>query len=171
MKRLIIVSGTMGVGKTSTCSALYKMAPRSVWLDGDWCWLMNPWDVCEENKRMVMSNIIWVLRSYLKNSTFDNVVFSWVLHRKEIIDELIAGLDGLEYSLHTFVLTCSPEALEARMAGDGRSRQQLEDSLGRMGLYAATGWPLIDTEGIDHRAVAERIARLAGISGEGGGQH
>lgn len=89
MKKLIIVSGTMGVGKSATCRLLYKMAPRSVWLDGDWCWLMNPWDTCEENREMVMNNISVLLRSYLSNSTFDNVIFSWVLHRKEVIEDLL----------------------------------------------------------------------------------
>ncbi len=168
MKKLIIVSGTMGVGKTSTCAALYRMAARTVWLDGDWCWLMNPWNMCDENRRMVMSNIIWMLRAYLQNTTFDYVVFSWVLHSKEMIDELLAGLHGLEYSLNAFVLTCSPEELETRMTGDGRSRQQLEDSLGRMRLYSSVGWTLVDTEGLDCQTVASSIARLSGMLGEGG---
>lgn len=163
MKRLIIVSGAMGVGKTSTCAALYKMAPRTAWLDGDWCWLMNPWDMCEENKRMAMSNIIWILRSFLLNTTIDNVVFSWVLHRKEIIEELLSGLDGLEYALSAFVLTCSPDNLEVRMTGDGRNRQQLEDSLDRMPLYSAIGWPLVNTDGIDCVTAAQRIAQLSGM--------
>lgn len=167
MKRLIIVSGTMGVGKTSACAALYKMAPRTVWLDGDWCWLMNPWNMCDENKRMVMSNILWILRSYLRNTTFDNVVFSWVLHRREIIEELLAGLAGLEYSLNAFVLTCSPATLEGRMIADGRSSQQVEDSLSRMRLYSEIGWTVVDTEGIDSEAAASIIARMAGISVEG----
>ena len=168
MKKLIIVSGTMGVGKTSTCAVLYKIAPRTVWLDGDWCWLMNPWNMCDENRRMVMSNIIWMLRSYLQNTTFDNVIFSWVLHREEIIGELLAGLDGLEYSLNAFVLTCSPETLETRITGDGRSRQQLEDSIGRMRVYSSVGWTLVDTEGLDCQTVASSIARLSGMLGEGG---
>lgn len=168
MKRLIIVSGTMGVGKTSTCSSLYRMAPRTVWLDGDWCWLMNPWDMCEENRRMAMSNIIWMLRAYLKNSTFDNVVFSWVLHRQEIIDELMDGLDGLDFTLNAYVLTCSPQALEARMLGEGRSRQQLHDSLDRMPLYSEIGWPQVNTDGMDCHAAAARIANLSGMCREGG---
>ena len=170
MKRLIIVSGTMGVGKSSACAALYKMAPRTVWLDGDWCWLMNPWDMCEENRRMVMSNIVWMLSSYLRNTTFDNVVFSWVLHRKEIIEELLSGLKGFEYSLNAYVLTCSAETLEARMTADGRSRRQLEDSLGRMDLYKGSGWTVVDTEGMDSSDVASRIALLSGMCAEEGGK-
>ncbi|MEG2013782.1 MAG: nucleotide kinase [Anaerovoracaceae bacterium] len=41
MKTLIMISGTMGVGKTTTCRALQKILPRNVFLDGDWCWVMH----------------------------------------------------------------------------------------------------------------------------------
>ena len=49
-KKLFIVNGAMGVGKT-------KKLQNSVWLDGDWCWMINPFVVNEENKRMVINNI------------------------------------------------------------------------------------------------------------------
>ncbi|MEG1477069.1 MAG: AAA family ATPase, partial [Oscillospiraceae bacterium] len=42
MKTLIMISGTMGVGKTTTCRELQKILPRNVFLDGDWCWSMQP---------------------------------------------------------------------------------------------------------------------------------
>lgn len=57
MKKLIIINGTMGVGKTATSKALYQKLESSVWLDGDWCWMMNPFIVNEENKTMVIDNI------------------------------------------------------------------------------------------------------------------
>ena len=47
----------MGVGKTTTCEELSKKLQNSVWLDGDWCWMINPFVVNEENKRMVINNI------------------------------------------------------------------------------------------------------------------
>jgi 2-phosphoglycerate kinase len=54
MKNLIIVGGTMGVGKTATCRELQKILPRNVFLDGDWCLDMHPFVVTEETKAMVM---------------------------------------------------------------------------------------------------------------------
>ena len=47
----------MGVGKTTTCKELSKKLQNSVWLDGDWCWMINPFVVNEENKRLVINNI------------------------------------------------------------------------------------------------------------------
>lgn len=166
MKKLIIVSGTMGVGKSATCRLLYKMAPRSVWLDGDWCWLMNPWDNCEENREMVMNNISTLLRAYLANSTFDNVIFSWVLHRKEIIEDLLKRLSGLEFELLGFALVCSPDALAARMIADDREADQVQASAERLHLYNDIGWKVVDTTSLDELRAAQHIASSAGLVSE-----
>ena len=42
VKRLIFVNGTMGAGKTATCRELKKLLPPCAFLDGDWCWDMEP---------------------------------------------------------------------------------------------------------------------------------
>ena len=42
MKRLILIGGPMGVGKTAVGRALRNQIPNSVFLDGDWCWDANP---------------------------------------------------------------------------------------------------------------------------------
>ena len=47
-KKLFIVNGAMGVGKTTTCKELSKKLQD---LDGDWCWMINPFVVNEENKQ------------------------------------------------------------------------------------------------------------------------
>ena len=57
MKHLYIICGPMGVGKSTTCRALKKLLAPCAFLDGDWCWDMEPFTVNEENKAMVMANI------------------------------------------------------------------------------------------------------------------
>ena len=90
MKNLIIVGGTAGVGKTTTCRELQKILPRNVFLDGDWCWDMRPFLVTGETKKMVESNIAHLLNNFLDCSEFENVIFCWVLHQQKILDDLIA---------------------------------------------------------------------------------
>ncbi|HNZ08728.1 MAG TPA: AAA family ATPase [Bacillota bacterium] len=163
MKKLILVSGTMGVGKTTTCRLLYKMAPRTAWLDGDWCWLMNPWNFCDENKEMVMSNITGVLGSFLSNSTLDNVVFSWVMHKKEIIDDLLGRISKHEFELHLFALVCSPVELSSRMEEDERDAQNIKASIDRLPLYQGMGWEVLDTTCMKAKEVAIEIAKRSGL--------
>jgi len=53
MKKLYLIGGTMGVGKTTACRILRTKLSRTVFLDGDWCWYSHPFVVTEETKRMV----------------------------------------------------------------------------------------------------------------------
>ena len=53
MKTLFMIGGTMGVGKTTVCQLLKRDLQNSVFLDGDWCWDANPFQVTDETKAMV----------------------------------------------------------------------------------------------------------------------
>ena len=61
MKTLYFISGTMGVGKTAVSQQLKKDLPKSVFLDGDWCWDSDPFQVTDETKAMVTDNICYLL--------------------------------------------------------------------------------------------------------------
>lgn len=75
MKNLIFINGTMGSGKTSVCRELKKLIPPSVFLDGDWCWDMEPFIVTDETKEMVTSNISFMLNSFINCSEYKNIIF------------------------------------------------------------------------------------------------
>lgn len=44
-KRLIVVNGPMGVGKTAVCRQLVRLCAPAAFLDGDWCWMLEPFTV------------------------------------------------------------------------------------------------------------------------------
>ena len=80
MKKLILIGGTMGVGKTATSSLLKQKLNQSVFLDGDWCWDMHPFVVNRETKAMVMNNIVYQLNQFISCSEIENIIFCWVMH-------------------------------------------------------------------------------------------
>ncbi|HJA68049.1 MAG TPA: AAA family ATPase [Candidatus Mediterraneibacter cottocaccae] len=92
-KHLYLIGGPMGVGKTTVGQILKKMLPDCVYLDGDWCWDMDPFTVTDETKRMVIENICALLNNFLKCSAYENIVFCWVMHEQGIIDEILARLN------------------------------------------------------------------------------
>ena len=47
----------MGVGKTTVGQALKIELEQCVFLDGDWCWDMHPFQVTPETKALVLDNI------------------------------------------------------------------------------------------------------------------
>ena len=60
----------MGAGKTTVCRALKSILDFSVFLDGDWCWDMNPFTVNTETKRVVMDNIVYVINNFIHCSAY-----------------------------------------------------------------------------------------------------
>ena len=71
-----------------------KLLPPCAFLDGDWCWDMEPFLVTEETKAMVQENIVFLLRRFLACSAYENVIFCWVMHRQEILDNLLPAGAG-----------------------------------------------------------------------------
>lgn len=88
-KKLIIINGVMGVGKTTISKALYKKLDNSFWLDGDNCWMMNPFEVTDENKFMVLDNISYILNNFIKNSKSKYIIFNWVIHTEDIMKDIL----------------------------------------------------------------------------------
>lgn len=46
---------------------------------------MHPFRVTEVTKRVVLDNICYALNNFLTCGAFENIVFCWVLHRREIL--------------------------------------------------------------------------------------
>jgi hypothetical protein len=165
MKNLYIVGGTMGVGKTATCTLLRDRLPGSVFLDGDWCWDMRPFQVTEETKKMVMDNICTLLNNFLRCSAYENVVFCWVLHRQAILDELLSRLQTDNCRVHLVSLVCEEQALRERLAKDVargiRTQDVIQRSVERIPLYAALKTQKVDVSAITPAQAADIIMRLA----------
>ncbi len=169
MKKLIVINGTMGVGKSATCRELLGILKPGVYLDGDWCWNMNPFVVNEENKAMVVGNIVSLLRSFLKNSGYEYIVFCWVIHQEEIFGRILDPLRDCEFKLYKISLVCSGEALEKRLRADILSGKRSEDvlprSLARLPLYEKMNTVKIDVGNCSAHAAALRISKLVGAAG------
>ncbi|MCC8151727.1 MAG: AAA family ATPase, partial [Lachnospiraceae bacterium] len=55
MKKIYLVGGTMGVGKTAVCQKLKKELADCGFLEGDWCWDADPFPVNEASKGLAQS--------------------------------------------------------------------------------------------------------------------
>ena len=164
MKKLIIINGTMGVGKSAVCRHLLNLLTPGVWLDGDWCWNMNPFVVSDENKEMVLDNICHLLKSFLNNTAYEYVIFCWVIHQEDIFDQILIRLRGLEFELHKISLTCSEPALTVRLNNDIesgiRNQDVLERSIPRLALYHDMDTQKVDVSDITAEQAAIKIKYL-----------
>lgn len=164
MKTIYLIGGTMGVGKTTVCQHLKMKLPNSVFLDGDWCWDMHPFQVTEETKSMVQDNICHLLNNFITCSAYDHIIFCWVMHEQTIIDTLLSHLQTENCRVVTISLVCSKEALESRLRKDiangVREEDILERSCNRIPLYETLSTIKIDVSEQSVEKITERIMQL-----------
>lgn len=164
MKTLYLIGGTMGVGKTTASQALKKLLPRSVFLDGDWCWDANHFQVTDETKAMVMDNICHLLNNFIYCSAYENIIFCWVMHEQQIIDDLLARLDLADCQVRCISLVCDEAALRSRLQKDVnaglRTADVIERSMARLPLYAMLRTQKVDASKLSPAEVAARMADL-----------
>lgn len=164
MKHLYLIGGTMGVGKTSTSQILKQKLNHTVFLDGDWCWDMSPFQVTSETKKMVLENIIFLLNNFIHCSAYEHIIFCWVMHEQEIIDQILSRLNAANCEIYTISLICSKEALRERIQKDIEAGIRTEDvisrSLQRIPLYENLDTIKIDVSTLLPEQVAEKIIEL-----------
>jgi regulator of PEP synthase PpsR (kinase-PPPase family) len=125
---------------------------------------MNPFIVNQENKNMVEDNITYLLRNFLTNSSFDYVLFSWVIHSEEIFSQLLERLSDLRFRVVKISLISTEAALKERLLRDLklnlRDEGTIETSLNRLQLYQSMNTNKIDTTNL---SVAETADKIIGI--------
>ena len=164
MKKLYLIGGIMGVGKTTTCQVLKTKLDNSVFLDGDWCWDMHPFVVSEETKKLVLKNICTLLNNDIKCNTFENIIFCWVMHEQSIIDDILSRLDLNDVKVIAISLVCQKEALEKRIQKDIdqgiRKPDVLARSVERLEMYQKLNTYKIDVSNKTIEEIVKEIIKV-----------
>ncbi len=161
MATLIIITGAPGIGKTAVGREVFERLSDCAWLDGDDVWRINPFEVTEHTKAIVIRNIPYVLRGYLE-AGYEYVLLTWVLHQQAIIDDVLAGLRGLDFEVRAFTLIAEEDVLLDRWRARAGREQVPELVADRLRQSATLATTKIDTSEITAVEVAERIVGAVG---------
>ena len=155
-QKLILISGSPCVGKTAVGTRLFESYGNSAYLDGDWCWCVNPFSTADRRLRNADRSMSFVLSNYL-DSGFEYVFFtSVVLTDPQIREGILAGITADDYKIIGFTLTCSEETLKKRHDGRG---DQGETDYRWLRLPPYPGDIVIDTENKRIREIVEEMKR------------
>ncbi len=154
----------MGVGKTTVCQQLKKELDNAVFLDGDWCWDADPFQVTEETKVMVIRNICFLLNSFLHCGAYENIIFCWVMHEQSIVDAIAKELDTENCRVVKISLTVDENNLKSRLSSDIekgiRTVDIIDRSVARIGMFQKLDTVKVDTNGKTVCEVADEIMVL-----------
>ena len=161
MKNLIFINGTMGAGKSAVSRERKKILAPSFFLDGDWCWNMELFVPGAAERALVLRNIAFLLNSYLAFDGRGNVIFGWVMHKRAVVEDLLARLDLSGARFFLFTLDVSEAELTRRLSRDVerglRDSGIVERSLARRREFDAFG-EVVPADGISPAEAARAIA-------------
>ena len=161
MKNLILINGTMGVGKSTTGKALMKLLPNCVFLDGDWCWYSVPMICNEETYKLADQNISYCINNFLSCESYENIVFCAVMFKESNITSILSKLTNTNYNLFKFSLMCSESALAKRLEkdtdGSFRGDNIVERALRRLPDFLEMDTTKIDVSDITPEQAANKM--------------
>lgn len=141
-----------------------KRLAQQCFLDGDWCWDADPFQVTEETKEMVMRNICFLLNNFLRCTAYDNIILCWVMHEQYIIDSIINELDTSACRVIKISLMTDETNLKKRLSSDIarglRTADAIDRSVGRIRMYQVLDTVKIDTSNKTVREIADEILKL-----------
>ena len=157
MKKLIVINGAMGIGKTSICKELNKKLTNSAWLDGDWCMMINPLHFTEKNQKIFLDNVYHLLNNYLSSPSFEYVIFSWVIPREEMMEYIIKKLSAHSFEVMRVTLLCEDTKLRERMLNAGRDKATIKKSILYQQTFRSGNTIKIDTTELSVLATVDKV--------------
>lgn len=156
-QKLIIITGSPCVGKTTVAERLFECYENSAYFDGDWAWCVNPFSLADPRLRNGDKTMSFALSNYL-NSHFDYVIFSSVVVIGEGIREaILKDITAEDYVTIAFTLKCSEETLaERHKKREGTNEVSFE----WLRMDAHPGDHVINT---DHKAVPQIVDEIKAI--------
>ena len=122
-QKLVIISGSPCVGKTTVANVLYEEFNNSAYLDSDWVWCVNPFSIEDPRLRNGDKSVSFVLSNYL-NSKFDYIFCSSVIFTdKDIRENIIKNIGYKNYDIIGISLMCSEETLFERHKNRGDNNE------------------------------------------------
>lgn len=137
MKRLILILGPNGTGKSTAARELQRRLPRSAYVEPDSLRMFSdpspdPAQPCDETVALRYANILSMTRNYLVSNIIDTVILPYGLHgyRKKLLANLISALRGeFELEILPVLFCCEPDENIRRMRADIRDEGRIARAL------------------------------------------
>lgn len=162
MKKLILILGANGVGKSTTAEILLQKLSKCAYIDADWCRAINPFPFTDATRTAVSNNIYSLFKNYLLCEDIEFIIFPYGFHgeRRQIFEQVLNRLrqDGIVFELCPIVLKCSSEENRARAVKDGRDSERVERGMkNTFAFYDNYTYPSIDTTYLQPDEAAEKV--------------
>ncbi len=162
---IIIINGSVGVGKTSTSWALLESFDKSLMLDGDHLGAVHPFEVYDTDRVEHLYRTIALLIPFHQAAGYRDFVVNYVFESSDSLRDLVGLLSSFDTEIFAFWLRCAEEVQLERIRRRNDSFWHLNRApeLNRILELASQnegiGFPLDNTE-LSPGQTATEIKRL-----------
>lgn len=161
---IVIINGSLGVGKSTVAEALHWKFDKSVCLDGDCIGNVNPFEIYDEQRIDHLYRTLALLIGFHQQNGYANFVINYVFEAAASLQSLRGRLAPLDADIHIYWLTCDVPEQERRIRGRGREDvawelqrfvelQRIQEAAAQTGFIGKR----VDTTELDVEAVAGKI--------------
>lgn len=160
---IVVLNGSVGVGKTSVAWALHACLEPSVMLDGDYLGAVNPFDLYDARRVTYLYDTLVHVIAFHQAHAYKHFVLNYVFETPESLKELTDKLAALDDSVHVFWLRCD-ESVQAQRITE-RNNAQVTWEMQRFAELNALQTQASQAGFIGHpvdttQLTAERVARF-----------
>ena len=112
---IVILNGSVGVGKTTVAWALNESFDKSVMLDGDYIGAVHPFRIYDDARVTYLYKTLAHLTAFHQKHGYTNFVINYVFESSESLAELVGYLRPLDGDIYKFWLTCSEDEQRRRI--------------------------------------------------------
>ena len=112
---IIIINGSLGVGKSSLAEELHWKFDKSVYLDGDCIGSVHPFEIYDPARIDHLYRTLAVLVSFHQENGYHNFVINYVFESPGSLQQLVELLSPLDPAIHAYWLTCDEKVQAERI--------------------------------------------------------
>ncbi|MFW6287203.1 MAG: AAA family ATPase [bacterium] len=172
---IIVINGSVGVGKSTISWGLLERFEKAVMLDGDYIGAVHPFEIYDQERIEYLYKTITHLVKFHMSNGYNDFVLNYVFENHKELARLTAMLEEAGQEVRSFLLTCSDEEQRKRILkrSNGRITDQVEWELNRflelnkiLAKAQADGFigREINTTGKDIQEIIDKIKSLCKIS-------
>ncbi|AUD64737.1 hypothetical protein BK011_03230 [Tenericutes bacterium MZ-XQ] len=125
MKKVSVIFGAPGIGKTTAAKVLYQRINHAQYVDVDDLWRIHPFIVNEENKVLVETNLKHLYQSFLDHPTLEHFIVTWVVPTEGLKNLIFEWFKDSE--VHFYRLVAKEDVYLKRLINDHRDQTKFDD--------------------------------------------